>query len=570
MTDPLKVMFVQADDGDMRDTYYNSAPLGIHRMRKFLEARFENKIDVTCFDPNLYDNSRTTLNDKLRERQFDIVGYSPLHDTLARDMGHMLDAVEILPNAIHIAGGQQAGLSRELLFPYIPHLNLIARGDGEKPMTGLVERVLQHGVAKVREDPMKYLLDVRGFYVREGTSNDSIFTEHAVPFTREEFAKITSAVDFTDVNLTSYFDQLRAHYTDEQLQDPELLGKLLTAKPYTSNYCPKGCTFCSTTYYHRDAMGNPAKITAMNKEELSTYARDLLLKNPEVRKVMFKDDLWFLRGIPESELIDVLGGLGRVRDEIKRLDGRDITYHGKARVDTFVNPKTLEIYTDLLTATRNAGFKGVSIGAESYNVDELKSYGKKLGEKGPEVNRIALQACRDHGIGVVSYMILSGLYSTPTSLVDSVRGITNELKRGGIVRINDKLFSLPGTKIADDLKKSGEDLAMKEESAVFGHEHIKVSRIVSIAPKDQEARSVVDDYTERLPKSKKKWQERLEISHWIPEVEGPHKMHVMNTILTERGHFSREDGAERKKDLESMLMNYLKSGKEVSKEQTSA
>src|SRR3989344_4963973 len=119
---PLKILLIHADDGENRNTYFNSAPLGIHRIRKWIEAEYSETVKVECFDPNLYNNSREELNKKLEDRRYDVIGYSPLHDTLARDMGHMLDACDILPGALHIAGGQQAGLSRELLFPYVPQL----------------------------------------------------------------------------------------------------------------------------------------------------------------------------------------------------------------------------------------------------------------------------------------------------------------------------------------------------------------------------------------------------------------------------------------------------------------
>ena len=580
----LNVLLIHADDGPNRSTYFNSAPLGIHRIRKWVEASYGDKVQVDCFDPNLYDDQRVELNTRLTSHCYNIVGYSPLHDTLSRDMGHMLDASRILPNALHIAGGQQAGLSRDLLFPYIPELRVIARGDGEKPMTALLDKIFRYGINNVRENPAKYLHNDKGFYIRVGNGSSppglrmrsdqddkhSIFTGYGDPFSLEEFTRATRAVDFTDVDLDKYWAQLKAHYTEQQLKDPALLGKLLTVKPYTSNYCPMGCGFCSTTFYHRDSFGRPAKIVAMRGEDLGSYVMDLLKKNPGTRKVMFKDDLWFLRGGTEDELLDDLDVLGKVKENIRVLDGREITYHGKARVDTFVHPKTLEINYKLLAATRDAGFVGISIGVESFDANELEAYNKKLGSNGPEVNRLALRACRDYNLNVVSYMILSGLYSTPTGLANSVRGITYELKSGGVVRINDKLFSLPGTKIAEDLRDSPEGLAMEVEEPVVGYPHIKVKRIVSILPRDAKAREIVCEYEQRLSESKRRWQENLEVTHWIPELEGPHKMYDMNRILVSHGIISKEEGEQRRLDLENILMRYKRTSRAVSDEQTAA
>jgi radical SAM superfamily enzyme YgiQ (UPF0313 family) len=584
MDSPLKAILIHADDGPNRNTYFNSAPLGIHRIRKWLENIYGDKLKIDCFDPNLYDNSRETLNEKLSRERYNLVGYSPLHDTLSRDIGHMLDAGKILPNALHIAGGQQAGLSKDLLFPYIPELKIIARGDGEKPMTELVQKIITYGIDNLKNNPAKYLSDVKGLYIRTGQgttipifrqlneedSDTSIFTGHGAPFSPEEFVKATRAVDFTDVNLDLYWKQLLAHYSEEQLQDPALLSKILTVKPYTSNYCPMGCGFCSTTFYHKDSFGRPAKVVAMRGDDLSDYVTDLLFKNPNTRKVLFKDDLWFLRGGNSEDLLADLNVLKKIKENVKQADGRDISYHGKARVDTWVNPRNLNVNHDLLKATKEAGFVGISIGVESYDADELEAYNKKLGPNGPEVNRLALKSCKEYGLNVVSYMILSGLYSTSQSLVNSLRGITDSLIEGNIVRINDKLFSLPGTKIDEDLKNTNEGLSMSVEDAVVGYPDIKIKRIVSILPRDLIAREVVSRYEERLLPTRKEWQERLEVTHWIPEVEGPHKMHVLNEILGKMNLISQEEASHRNETLENILMTYKKSGREISKEQTAA
>lgn len=564
----IKMILIQADDSENHETYFNSAPLGIHRIRKWLESEFKDGIEVSCFDPNLYADARGALNDLLKAVRFNIVGYSPLHDTLSRDIGHMLDAGEILPHALHIAGGQQAGLSRELLFLHVPNLSLIARGEGEKPLAELVEKVHEHGIDAIRKNPRQHLSHVRGFYIRD--DGKSFFTGHPVPFTMEEFTRATLAVDFTDVGLDLYWDQLKAYYSAEQLGDPVLLGKILTIKPYTSNYCPMGCAFCSTTTFHRDGKGNTAKVIAIRKHDLAAYVRGLLLKNPQARKVMFKDDLFFLRGGSRSDLLEDLQALEDVRHEIHALDGREIAYHGKAWVDTWVNPRTLTVDTRLLEATRRAGFTGLSMGLESFDPDELEAYNKKLGPAGAEVNRLALDACRRHGMNVVAYIILSGLYSTVKSLAQNVRWITRSLSDGHVMRINDRLFSLPGTKIDLDLRESGEGIALETDSPVVGHEHIRVRRVVSVFPRDPRAREVMDAFERSLAPSRREWQERLAVSHWIPEVEGPHKMWVLNRILAGRAHLPAGESNRIEATLENLLIGYSGSHRSVSNEQTTA
>ncbi|OSP39093.1 hypothetical protein B7767_33520 [Streptomyces sp. 13-12-16] len=564
----IKMILIQADDSENHGTYFNSAPLGIHRIRKWLESEFKEGIEVTCFDPNLYADARETLNGLLEEARFEIVGYSPLHDTLSRDIGHMLDAGDILPHALHIAGGQQAGLSRELLFRHVPNLSLIARGEGEKPLTELLKKVHEYGTDAIGRNPGRYLSHVRGFYIRGGER--SFFTGYPEPFTVEEFTRATLAVDFTDVGLELYWDQLKAHYSAEQLDDPILLGKILTIKPYTSNYCPMGCAFCSTTTFHRDGNGRTAKVIAIRKHDLAAYVRNLLLKNPQARKVMFKDDLFFLRGGSRSDLLEDLQALEDVRNEVHALDGRNVTYHGKARVDTWVDPRTLTVDTRLLEATRRAGFTGVSMGLETFDPDELEAYNKKLGSDGAEVNRLALDACRRYGMNVVSYIILSGLYSTVKSLTQNVRWITRSLSDGHVMRINDRLFSLPGTKIDLDLQESGEGITLETDSPVVGHEHIRVRRVVSVFPRDPEAREVMDEFERSLASSRKEWQKRLGVSHWIPEVEGPHKMWLLNRILAGRAHLPAGESERIEEALEAMLLGYSGSHRSVSNEQTSA
>ena len=105
-------------------------------------------------------------------------------------------------------------------------------------------------------------------------------------------------------------------------------------------------------------------MSGVRGEVLEAYLETVLQNQPKARTVLFKDDLWFIRGAGGRQaLIDDLKALKRVRE---RFPERDVTFSGKARVDTFVHPKTLEIDHELLRLTKEAGFFSLSYGIAEY------------------------------------------------------------------------------------------------------------------------------------------------------------------------------------------------------------
>ena len=263
----------------------------------------------------------------------------------------------------------------------------------------------------------------------------------------------------------------------------------------------------------------------------------LLEAHPEVQQILFKDDLWFLRGkgairgTKTSPLLyKDLEALKRVR---LRFPERNITFSGKARVDTFVDPSTLQVDWSLLKATRSAGFVSVSMGIESFNQDDLVYFNKRLGINGPAVNKLAVRSVEAAGISSVSYVILANDTSTLGSIMENADAIVDLLEESPkhVIKLNDFLFPLPGTVLTEKFEKNRSHL--RSETKRFqapGFRGKYVDRVIKIYPNSPIARDLMTAFEENKLKVEQESQSELNIEHWISEFSTPAYIRSLYTL----------------------------------------
>lgn len=554
-TGPLRALMIQAWDGGRID-YFVSPPLGVHRVRRWAENALGSDVSIECFDPNLYTDARERLTKKVTETPYDVIAFSPLHLTMENDLALMHDVHRIRPNSLYVAGGQQSAFAEELLSKHAPFINAIVTGEGEKPFTEILRTVLKNSVGVILGSPKNYLGHVPGMYVTGHGRNPGFNGA----MSDDDFRKATFLLDFSDLDINSYWDILEGNRSEEELKDSKWKSKIYTLKPYTTNYCPMNCSFCSTTNFYKDAGDGRAPVTGIRGKILEDYITTILEKQPKARTVLFKDDLWFIRGRGgRKALLEDLASLKRVRE---KFPDRDIGFHGKARVDTFVNPKDLVVDHELYEATVNAGFRGISFGLESFDVDELVYYNKKLGVNGPEVNKLAVLSSTQHGLNTVSYIILSGLVSTPDSLFKTLDGCTNLVVNGEIVKINAYLYALPGTDIDRDIKLNP-SLAETKSYQVPGYPGMAVERVVKISPKDDRARIIIDEFEKRMPNHEMETQKRLGVHDWISEFSAPAQLDLLAMIGLEKKFFPENETLNVRRKLNELMIKYVNEKKEA-------
>ena len=60
----------------------------------------------------------------------------------------------------------------------------------------------------------------------------------------------------------------------------------------TLNYCPMGCTFCSSTNFLHEAQGSVAPIARLDADECLSMIERIVAAHPRVRTIIFQDDIF--------------------------------------------------------------------------------------------------------------------------------------------------------------------------------------------------------------------------------------------------------------------------------------
>jgi len=248
-----RVLFIQAYDRASPESFL-SVPLGIHRVGFYAEAKVPG---VSCdfFDPNLVHQPGSDPKDPTvfnraidvmkngmdGKGPYDVIAFSPLHFTLEYDLAMMYNAQKHSPQSLFVAGGQHANFAPKQMYQHWSGLNAVIRGEGERPFAQIMQIINDVGVENVRKYP-NILENVSGLTLPDGTNTGS-----NPPMNAEEFIETTMALDFGPrMKSKEYWSWIEQNYTAEELQDIKLLRKIRVVKPYTTNYCPMACSFCST------------------------------------------------------------------------------------------------------------------------------------------------------------------------------------------------------------------------------------------------------------------------------------------------------------------------------------
>ena len=105
---PKNILLVSPTDRqEMAEVKWLSPPLGIIRLSDFLNA---NGHHSEYFDTNfgLANGKENYLEEKLKSKDWDIIGFSVLDDTLLNDIKNIYLANKLCPKALLVTGGIEA------------------------------------------------------------------------------------------------------------------------------------------------------------------------------------------------------------------------------------------------------------------------------------------------------------------------------------------------------------------------------------------------------------------------------------------------------------------------------
>ena len=128
------------------------------------------------------------------------------------------------------------------------------------------------------------------------------------------------------------------------------LAEIRSVRLITLNYCPMGCTFCSSTNFLHAAQGSVASVARLDPEECLTMIKRIVAAHPLVRTIIFQDDIFVFT--KDRRVLPLCEAIVRAKDrgEIPR----QLQFISTNRIDAMT--------VERLTAMRSAGFRVLGFG----------------------------------------------------------------------------------------------------------------------------------------------------------------------------------------------------------------
>lgn len=472
-----KVLFLSAYTGPEGKKMMWTAPnFGLYRIKFYLENRFPG-IEIDVADPSIIDPD-------FRKLDYDLIGFSPCHETLEHDIGLMYRARKEAPNPLLCAGGIHATFIHEWLLREAP-LDFVVLGEGEIPL----ERVL------ARFDPSKGLESMAGI---AGLSMRNCPPPLNPALTPEQFSFVSSLMDFSRIPYPVFW-QANA----EQYENPDPVA-IQTVRLFTGNYCPWNCTFCSSTNF-LDYSGRgdfdfskTTKVVVLTSEEILAMLGKVVRARRETKTIIFDDDNFVMSMTRVSEMCQLIVA---AKEEGKL--PRDLTFVCQARIDNFQSAKA----KSTLTLMKQAGFRMIMYGVESLSERVLKEFYKNIP---PSLIHQVLDETDKVGIQPLFYLILFSPATTLEDVRTTVVGALPYLNRQMEITLNFYVQDLPGTHYAKmDLKRVFEEIPI----VVDGVEVKRISKCTYLFPSDPQVHSFARRILDLYPEYRRMFEERFGIDH---------------------------------------------------------
>lgn len=278
MIDGLKILLVSPfKNENLRIGQYLSPPFGLYRIASYLNKKFD--INVEVFDPNILRINE--LYDLVKNKKFDIIGFSLLQPTLKNDIPLIHSINKTSPSSLLIAGGQGAVFNSHFLLNQVP-LQIIAKGFGEFALEDIIKNFSKQGTLIQRFG------EIKGLIIKD---DSKIYdTEPISPYTPELFREISLAFDFSKVPYEEYWAFMEQVYTKEHLKIMKNENMLHTIRIVTSSHCPMKCKFCSSTNFLDNATGCRQRVILLEPEDILEMMKKAMLSHKNIQAFYFCDD----------------------------------------------------------------------------------------------------------------------------------------------------------------------------------------------------------------------------------------------------------------------------------------
>jgi len=418
------VLLIGPYDPHCGEYTFLAPPLGVWRLAGTLTAA---GFHARVFDPNCCrDTPQRALERELLARSWDVIGVSTTGMTLRFDLELAHLARRMAPRAMLVAGGMEATFRPELMFELGP-FDLVVLGEGERPLLELAERL------RARHAPGGIAGTV------ERARDGGIVSMPQRALNRLELRDAIYRTPYEKMPYPAYWERLESAYRVGSLPTKAAreahLAEIRSVRLITLNYCPMGCTFCSSTNFLHEAQGSIASVARLEADECLYMIERIMKAHPRARTIIFQDDIFsFTR---DHRILPLCEGI------IAAKQARRIPEHLQ-----FISTNRIDAMSpERISAMRRAGFRVLGFGIESFSKRVLGEFNKAQIHRHIEP---VLATALASGVTPFLDLILSSPHAALEDVGETLRQAFRWLRAGCEIGMYPYVIPFSGAAIAKD------------------------------------------------------------------------------------------------------------------------
>jgi hypothetical protein len=256
---------------------------------------------------------------------------------------------------------------------------------------------------------------------------------------RLELRDAIYATPYEKMPYGAYWDRLEAAYRVGSLPTKASreahLAEIRSVRLITLNYCPMGCTFCSSTNFLHEAQASVASVARLEADECLHMIEKIVAAHPRARTIIFQDDIFSFtrdrRILPLCEGIVAAKRAGRIPENLK-----------------FISTNRIDAMTeDRIAAMRRAGFRVLGFGIESFSKKVLAEFNKAQIHRHIEP---MLSAALASGVTPFLDLILSSPHASMADVAETLTQAYRWLREGCEIGMYPYVIPFSGAVFAND------------------------------------------------------------------------------------------------------------------------